>query len=203
MSTIESNNDLSFDDDPDGPDDHRIGMTRANIRALEAAAKKGKDADAAVARAEAAERALVFSQAGVDVTTPEGGLFMRGYDGELDKDAVKTAAIPFGLVQAEEPFAPTGKGHVLNDDTAGDTPLLEGEDTMTGQRTTVASGAPPDLGVEVNPHDHAVDMGQQIISQGGSIADGFAAGFHYLAERASQGDQRVIVPGRSVAGRGE
>lgn len=188
----------SFIPEDGGEDDHPVTLKRADIRALEASAKKGKDADAAVARAEAAERALAFAEAGVNTSTPEGQLFMRGYDGELDKEKVREAAIPFGLVASEDAPA-KGGGHVLNDDT-GDTKLLDGEADLTSQRTTVASGAPPDQGIEVHPMTTAIEIGQRVISEGGKVEEGWAAGFAHLVAAANAGDNRVTIDRRSPAG---
>lgn len=202
MSTTEPDTDLSFDDDPDGPQDHRIGMTRANLNALEAAAKKGRDAEKNAAETEATRRENMFLRAGVDVDSDAGRMFMRGYDGDLERDEIREAAIPFGLVAAE-PAPPTGGGHVLHDDTAGDVKLEPGEAGLTADRTTVASGAPPDRGIEIDPYESAIEDGLEVMKRGGKFQDAFAVGFNKLVRSAADGDKRVLIDRNSVAGRAE
>lgn len=198
MSISDTTTDIDDDTEPEdepGGDDGHVTMGRSDVRSLRAAAKKGKKADDL-------ERELAFTKAGIDTDSDAGRMFMRGYDGELDKEKVREAAIPFGLVAAELAPAPAGKGHVLNDDTAGDTPLLEGEDKMTGQRTTVASGAPPDRGIELDPYDHAISEGEEVMKRGGKYQDAFAVGINLLAQSAAAGDKRVLIDRDSPAGAG-
>jgi hypothetical protein len=69
---------------------------------LRDAAKRGKEAEA---RAEAAERALAFAKAGLDLTDPRvEKYFLPAYDGELDPSKIKEAAQRDGfLTPPEEP----------------------------------------------------------------------------------------------------
>jgi hypothetical protein len=73
---------------------------------LRDAAKRGKEAEA---RAEAAERALAFAKAGLDLTDPRvEKYFLPAYDGELDPSKIKEAAQRDGfLTPPEEPPAVT------------------------------------------------------------------------------------------------
>jgi 23S rRNA U2552 (ribose-2'-O)-methylase RlmE/FtsJ len=48
--------------------------------------------------ARSAQRELALIKAGVDISSPTGRLFAKAYDGELDVDAVKTAAMEYGVV---------------------------------------------------------------------------------------------------------
>lgn len=197
MSNIDTNtidDDTEPEDEP-GADDGHVTMGRSDVRSLRAAAKKGK-------RVDEVERELAFTKAGIDTDSDAGRMFMRGYDGELDKEKVREAAIPFGLVQAEPAPEPTGKGHVLHDDTAGDTKLEPGEDGFTSDRATVASGAPPDRGIELNPKAEAIERGRQVIKDGGRIEEGMATTFADLVRSAHEGDTRVTIDRRSIQATG-
>jgi hypothetical protein len=79
--------------DPDYvPDDgdKRVSMKRSNIDALEAKAR----------RAEAAERENAFYKAGIDPTDTRMGYFLRGYEGEMNAEAIKAAATEAGFLAA-------------------------------------------------------------------------------------------------------
>ena len=77
---------------------------RSNIRNLEARAKAG---DEAVAKLAELQRELSFRDAGVDPNTKQGQYFMRGYNGEMDPEAIRAEAAELGLtgqpVQAQQP----------------------------------------------------------------------------------------------------
>ena len=68
--------------------------------------KKAKLADEAEARANAAERKLAIIQAGVDINSPTGKLFLKAYDGDNDTDSIQTAAQEYGVIKAPEPEVP-------------------------------------------------------------------------------------------------
>lgn len=78
--------------DPDYDD----GPSAAEIQAQ-------ADAQAATARAEAAERQLALVSAGVDITTPTGRMFLDAYKGELNPEAIKASATEVGAIRAPEP----------------------------------------------------------------------------------------------------
>lgn len=65
--------------------------------------KKARQADAAMAERDAAKRELVLMKAGIDLETPHGRLFAKGYDGEITLDAVKAAATDYGLLEPVTP----------------------------------------------------------------------------------------------------
>ncbi|TXH55385.1 MAG: hypothetical protein E6Q97_08925 [Desulfurellales bacterium] len=56
-------------------------MNPDDLAALRTAAEEGRKA----------KRELAFAKAGVDVDSPLGGLFMKGYDGEVTADAIKAS----------------------------------------------------------------------------------------------------------------
>lgn len=70
--------------------DRTVTLRRRDIDALEAKA----------ARAEAAERKLAFAEAGLDLTDKKLGYFVKGYDGELSADAIRSAATDAGFLAA-------------------------------------------------------------------------------------------------------
>lgn len=76
-----------FDDEAE---ERLVTLKRDEIRALE---KRAKAAEEAQARAEAAERQLAFAKAGIDLTDPKLSYFVKGYEGDLDPEAIKAKAI--------------------------------------------------------------------------------------------------------------
>jgi peptidoglycan hydrolase-like protein with peptidoglycan-binding domain len=65
--------------------------------------KKARLADAAIAERDAAKRELMLMKAGIDLETPHGRLFAKGYDGEITVEAVKAAATDYGLLTPTTP----------------------------------------------------------------------------------------------------
>ena len=63
-------------------------------RELESRAKAG---DEAVTKLEALERREVFRDAGLDLANKATGYFVKGYDGDLTVDAIKTEAAAAGF----------------------------------------------------------------------------------------------------------
>lgn len=74
-----------------------VQMSRRDIRALE---RKAKAADQATAEANAALRELAFLKAGIPDNGP-GKLFAKAYDGELNAEAIRQAAIDFEIIREE------------------------------------------------------------------------------------------------------
>lgn len=69
---------------------------------------KQLEADLATERQRAAEgdqarRELAFMKVGIDLSTPTGKLFAKAYDGDASVDAIREAAVEYGLVQAPSP----------------------------------------------------------------------------------------------------
>src|SRR6266566_2787510 len=65
--------------------------------------KKARQADAAMAERDAAKRELMLMKAGIDLETPHGRLFAKGYDGDLTLEAVKASATDYGLLTPATP----------------------------------------------------------------------------------------------------
>lgn len=80
--------------------------SRKFVRKLEQEAKEGKRAKAEAEEAKAelakAKRDLALAQAGIDVNSPTGKLFVKGYDGEPTVEAIKAAASEYGLLPTSQ-----------------------------------------------------------------------------------------------------
>ena len=92
-------------DDHDDNDQGEDLVPRAHIRQLEEQAKKSKELEAQLA---AMQRETVFARALGSTDHPARKYFEKGYDGELDIDAVRNAAKEAGLIGAQQsqPEAP-------------------------------------------------------------------------------------------------
>lgn len=71
-------------------------VSRKWIRDLEKRAKKG---DEALAETAQLRRELAVMRAGVPLDSPIGKLFIKAYDGPDDPDAIKAAAVEYGVLQ--------------------------------------------------------------------------------------------------------
>lgn len=80
--------------------------SRKFVRKLEQEAKEGKrakaEADEAKAELAKVKRDLALAQAGIDVNSPTGKLFVKGYDGEPTVEAIKAAASEYGLLPTSQ-----------------------------------------------------------------------------------------------------
>lgn len=102
-------NDELLDDNLDyenETDDEPKRDSRQFVRKLEQEAKEGKrakrEADEAKAEAAKAKRDLALIKAGIDIDSPTGKLFVKGYDGEATVDAIKAAAAEYGLLPTSQ-----------------------------------------------------------------------------------------------------
>ena len=151
------------------------GPNMARLREL---AKRGEAADAAEARASAAERRIAILESGIDTTTPLGKFFTESFQGDLtDVEAVKTAATELGV-----PFV--GQESVVED-----TPEPNG----TEDRQALAAESPADTGVEANPFTTATDQFNALVASGQTQENAMAGYIAALAGAAIAGDSRVIV----------
>jgi hypothetical protein len=79
----------NYDETPDdGDEDFK------NLRA------KAKRADALERENTQMKRELAFTKAGIPMDDPKVGYFVKGYDGELDPSAIRSAAEEAGFIQA-------------------------------------------------------------------------------------------------------
>lgn len=92
-----SDEDLTVDD-PDN-DTPTITKLRALVKSLQG---QVKDLGEKASTGETAARDLAFYRAGVDPEDPKAKWFVKGYDGDLETEAVKAAAIEAGFITAED-----------------------------------------------------------------------------------------------------
>lgn len=170
-----------YNDDEDDDDDRAVNLSRKDIRALEASAKKGR-------RAEALERENAFLKAGIDVESPVGQMFARGYDGDLTTAAIKASAetIPGALKGGS---APTDEAKEQTPEETAD----EEEKSATAERSALANGSKPDDGKAEDPRLTALQRSQEAMKRGATEEDALGSFFNTVATAANQGDKRVVV----------
>lgn len=148
--------------------------------------------DAAAAQARTAEleaslaaqqRELTFLRAGVDLDTPVGKLFAKGYDGPLDDvEAVKSSAREVGAIPVPPP-------------PDAQTVASPEEQTSRAAVAAVATdSAPPTAATDVHPGIKGLREFREARSKGQSIATARAKCFDSIFEAAAQGDPRVVAP---------
>lgn len=109
-------NDIEFDEQESGRNPLRERMKQ--LEAENAALKAKAEA------ASAAERKLAFVEAGIDPSLPVAKYFMKGYDGELTPEAIKSAAIEAQIIQdtqKQQMQADAAKWSRTNEAAAGNT----------------------------------------------------------------------------------
>ena len=74
------------DEEPKEPKEPRSNDEWASLR------KARKEADTA-------KKELAFLKAGIDTTDPKMSYFVKGYDGDISAEAIKTAALEAGFIQ--------------------------------------------------------------------------------------------------------
>jgi hypothetical protein len=84
-------------DDDNDEDERTISLKRTQIRSLE---QRAKAASANEARAAKAERELALLKSGIDLSSPMGSKFVQHYDGDTTAEAVRAAAVEWGLAPA-------------------------------------------------------------------------------------------------------
>lgn len=108
MSEPVLNDDLDLDqtDEPNGPKELRQAYKAA------AAAKAAAEAEAAAARAELDQirREQAFTNAGIDMSSPQGKFFAENYNGPLEEIGAKAAEL--GLVGKQSPTVPVQEQQV-------------------------------------------------------------------------------------------
>jgi hypothetical protein len=137
-----------------GGEDRPVTLSRKQLDALERRAKAG---DAAVEKAQAAERRAAFLEAGVDMSNPGSAYFVKGYDGEVDVDAIRKAAEEAGfLAKAPQQEAkPPDNGAQPAAGEAAESYLSEQDvdDIARLTRLTAVQSSPDTSGV-----NHAAEM---------------------------------------------
>lgn len=83
--------------------EHEPEEPRGLRKQIEEQAAKAREAEA---RAAAAERELAFAKAGLPLSDPKMGYFVKGYDGDLTPEAIKAAAEAAGFLAPPAPEVP-------------------------------------------------------------------------------------------------
>jgi hypothetical protein len=85
----------------------------------------------------------------------------------------------------------------------GSVRLEPGEESLTAQRRSLSSQAPPDVVLPGDPYKEAAEIQERIEQGGGRHVEAWAAGFAHLVQQAIKGDRRVILresPGGGMGG---
>jgi hypothetical protein len=85
--------------DSDMEETNTRNPVRARMKELE---KEAAELRKQIADAETAKRELAFVKAGIDPNSPMSKYFMKGYDGELDPEAIRQAAVEAQLISPPE-----------------------------------------------------------------------------------------------------
>ena len=128
------------------------------------------------------ENALL--RAGVDLDSPLGALFAKGYDGDPSDDAIREAwAEVHGAVPPTPEVPMTPDPHITADERAS-----------TAQRQALANGSPADLPPgPADPRDEADRIREAVVASGGRAEDGVAAALDHILGAATRGDHRVLI----------
>lgn len=150
-----------------------------NMKQLRELAKKGEQAEKALAEANDLRREVAVLKSGIDAETPLGKMFLKAYDGDpADVEAMRTAAAEVGVPFKGEAPAPA------------DTPP---EPNGTEDRQALASEAPADTGVQENPIEAAQKKFLSDMQTGKTWSDAAGGFVGQLAQAAAAGDSRVLV----------
>ena len=155
-----------------------VRLTREQIRELEENAKKGK-------QAASLERELAFVKAGIDTDKGLGKFFFENYKGELNKDAVLSAAAELGIVEAQ----------------TKDPQITEEEKNSTRERQNVSQGAATQTDKPTkHPREEALDNALAAQKQGATMEQSGAAYLNTLVKRYAEGDKRAVRDPRESQG---
>lgn len=129
-----------------------------------------------------AQRELAVARAGVNLATPVGQMFARGYDGPIDDaEKILEAAAQVGAYVAPE---------------TDDAPPPE--DNGGAARQEAASGAeftpPPETPKDV--YGDAIRFGNELRAQGNTEEDAMAAAFKAIFGAGAEGDASVLLDNR-------
>jgi len=116
---------------------------------------------------------LAFLKAGVDLDSKMGQVFAKGYDGELDPEAIRSEWSDLAP-RKEEPAPPSDEGRIR------ETFARDGQ-------------VPPDAqDYEVDPIEQALREGRGVMERGGSRERGLSTYIDQMVDAGARGDQRVV-----------
>lgn len=93
------------DDEEDVETQQSVTISADDLKNLRRLAEEAKEAQRKV---ETYERERAFTQAGIDLSDPKMGYFVKGYEGELSPEAIKQRAEADGFLVNGEQQAPSG-----------------------------------------------------------------------------------------------
>jgi hypothetical protein len=167
------------DHDDDVNDEPEVDETPKGLRRAAEAGRK--------AQAEAAQlkREVAMLRAGVDLESPLGNLFAKGYDGELEAAKVKEAwtAVAPSATPAPEPETPKTPDPEFSVD----------ETKSTDLRAALANGSPADEMPDEDPRVAAKRAATQHVMDGGTQEESLALVFDHIYAAGLAGDKRVIL----------
>ena len=187
---------IEQNDDGELHEDATLEQVRA---ALKREQKRRKEATGQAEAAAAAQKELTFLKAGVDTTTPIGKLFMRGYDGELDPEAIKVSYGEVAPPSTPPPPSEETPPPAAASGAAGSTEEDEAE--LRRARQALQSGSTPPGGEPAKPLGRDImDAAFEAQNPGGTRArpaEGMGdramnAGFSRLFARGNADDQEAV-----------
>lgn len=90
---------MSINYDDDAYDDDDEAQAEESPRGLRRAANKSKKLEAELAEL---RRELAFAKAGLPLDDPKMKYFVKGYEGDLDSDAIRVAAMEAGFLASQQ-----------------------------------------------------------------------------------------------------
>lgn len=174
---------------PDETEDQQFEETSEGFRQLREAHKRSKaeakEAREAAASAEAVKRENAMLRAGVDLDSPVGKLFAKGYDGELDPDAVKSAWSEIGVTPT-----PSESQETVTEVDDGPTEAEQEQQRLRGVLTSDAT--PPGSEPSPDPWDEAIGEFHDRQKRGQTKQRAQTAALQHVLNAAVAGDKRVL-----------
>lgn len=90
---------MSIDYDDDNYDDDDVEQEQESPRGLRRAANKSKKLEAELSQL---KRELAFAKAGIPMDDPKMNYFVKGYEGEMDPEAIRAAALEAGFLSSQQ-----------------------------------------------------------------------------------------------------
>jgi hypothetical protein len=150
-----------------------------DLTQLREAADEGRRARA---EADRLNRENAMLRAGVDLDSKAGQYFVKGYEGELTREAILAEAEAMqGVIRGATPAATPAAPVVEHD-------ISQGQDRMD-----LAAGSAVPSPDQANPYAVAEQAWEDARKSGGTRESAAAAPLAVLLEAAQRGDRRVIV----------
>ena len=88
--------DDDYENDESDEQEQRTPSEWATLRRAQKAQKKAER------EAQEAKRAMAFLKAGIDPDSPKAKYFVKGYEGEITAEAIRTEALAAGIIEQEQ-----------------------------------------------------------------------------------------------------